>query len=994
MISRVHNILPHTSFLDALAKWLLDRHENDVLALSRVHIFLPTKRSIKALKESFLRLSQGGAMLLPRMDAVTDIDTEEMSILYGEAGGLKQPISSLRRLFLLTRLVIAAQEELTKGKKLALAQAIKLARALTELIDEVQTEGLDFSALQNLVPEDLAEHWQVTTDFLKIVTAAWPDVLADEGKLDPAEYRNAVIREQIRIWHRDKPQNMIIAAGLTGTVPAVSELIAAISGLDNGVVFLSGIDQQMDEDTWLKLKEDHPQYAFSRLLKHMSVERKSIDSEICNTLPSALGRAAMLCEVMRPIDTLEDWHSPSPQLVKICEQAIKGMRRVEAVSANDEAKVIALAIREVLETPGKTIALITPDRELAGRVSSCLTRWQVQVDDSAGRPLATTPTGVFLRLLAECAAENLAPDKLLALLKHPFTACGIERGRLLTLTRKLEKELLRGQRPLPGFDGLRKAIGERAKLGKNTNGLSEFVDRLEGRLGNLVAALNRDGPCSLIDLISLHAKTAEALSATTDTDTTPNLWKNDDGRAMAEFIAECLGAARDFPLIQPSVYANMFEALIEGKVVRRTYGTHPRASILGPLEARLQHFDHVILAGLNEGTWPGASLSGPWMSRPMRKKFGLPQPEFHIGIAAHDFVTAACAENVMITRSTKSKDAKTVPSRWLSRMDALLKSMGLEKLPYKNASGLVFWAEEIDRPESFCPVSPPSPRPPLHARPRKLSVTEIETWMRDPYALYAKHILGLRKLDPIDQEPGVAEKGQFIHKALELFVKNHPSDLPRDPHEKLLELGRQSFGEMLEHPEVWTFWWPRFRKIAGKFVEWEEEQRTSAKNLGVEIKGSMKFNTPGGEFTLTAKADRIDFRVDNGLIIIDYKTGSLPRVKDVVGGTSPQLPLEGLIAVEGGFETIECPGILQVNKLIYLKLGGTDEPVEDRNIKEPDVSAAITCAADGLRRLITLFDNHSTPYLSQPCADWLPKHSDYEHLARVREWSAGGEDGE
>ncbi|MCZ6860260.1 MAG: PD-(D/E)XK nuclease family protein, partial [Alphaproteobacteria bacterium] len=426
------------------------------------------------------------------------------------------------------------------------------------------------------------------------------------------------------------------------------------------------------------------------------------------------------------------------------------------------------------------------------------------------------------------------------------------------------------------------------------------------------------------------------------------------------------------------------------------HGRHQRLNIWGLLEARLQLADVRILGSLNEGTCPTEALTDPWMSRPMRADFGLPLPERRIGLSAHDFTQYMSAPEIVLTRSLRVEGAPSVPSRWLLRLDAVLHALAgtdpdeptTEAAPTDFLMGrslMLGWHRDlhVPKPDTINSIGAPAPRPPLAARPRQLSVTQVEALMRDPYALYAKKILGLRALDPIDADPGAADRGLFIHKALEEFMQAHGgADLPSDATEKLLEFGRQAFGASLTLPGVWAFWWPRFERIAAWFLQLERTRRHEITLSHVEITGRCALNAPGGEFLLTATADRIDVLHDERLAILDYKTGTLPTKKEIAGGFAPQLPLEAAIAAGGGFEGIPAGA---VGELAFWHLTGGDPAGKVVPLKDPDALASEALA--GLGAVIACFDDEATPYMARPRLSVSRRYTDYAHLERIAEWS-------
>jgi ATP-dependent helicase/nuclease subunit B len=336
------------------------------------------------------------------------------------------------------------------------------------------------------------------------------------------------------------------------------------------------------------------------------------------------------------------------------------------------------------------------------------------------------------------------------------------------------------------------------------------------------------------------------------------------------------------------------------------FGDHPRLAILGPLEARLYQADIVLLGGLNEGGWPSPPPPDPWLSRPMRRNFGLPDAEERVGQSAHDFFLLAASPQVMLCRSSRAGGTPTVASRWLRRLDMVLQAID-GTMPYTAGEDWLALARSLDQPEQYQPQKRPEPRPPLALRPNRLSVTEVEKLRTDPYSIYARHILGLRPLDDLEPDIGAADRGTFIHDVLRCFILLHLNSLPSDALalKELLQLGEE---KLVEHGLVSerAYWWPRFVRIAEWFIAHERTQRDHTAPVAVEVKGSLVITDA---FTLTARADRIDRTRDGKLLIIDYKTGTLPTAKMRRNGFSVQLPLEAAIAWAGGFKKVEAAGI-------------------------------------------------------------------------------------
>ncbi len=989
----VFNIPAGYSFAEALAQGLLERAAENPLGLADYTILLPSRRACRTLREAFLRLSGGAALLLPEMYPVGEVDAEEVALrLAGQDGGAESldfpaAVPKLERQILLAKLIRKAE------MAQSFDQAMALAQELGRFLDEVETEGLSFDTLAGLVPEEFATHWQKTLDFLKILTEHWPGILATQGQIDQSRRRNLLLQAQVRMWEKHPPQNPVIAAGSTGTVPAAAELLALVARLPQGMLVLPGLDQGLDAASWEKIGEDHPQYNIKQLLVRMDVARADVRLwPVKKVFPVNAGRVRLLSEALRPAATTDLWRQLTA--TDIPAQALEGFTRIDCDTPQEEADLIALLMRETLETPGKTAALITPDRRLARRVALSLRRWGILIDDSGGQPLTELMIGTWLMLTAEAAAESFAPVTLLSFLKHPLMAAAMPPEELRGMTWLLDQVVLRGPRPAPGFAGLYTALEmlEERQSGSKAR-LKDWLERIEPPLREFSALMAQKKDVSFLSLLTLHVRVAETMATTTRDSGEVRLWQAEAGESASLLFGDLFRVAPSVPDLAPVHYVALLRLLLKAVTVRPRYGAHPRLAILGQIEARLFSGDRVILGGLNEGTWPALPAPDPWMSRPMRSKFGLPAPERSLSLAAHDFVQAASASEVFLTRARKVEGTPTVPARWLLRLETVMAAAGLD-WPGAAAARYRKWVKDMDTPSAVQPVARPAPCPPVPARPRKLSVTKIESWMRDPYQIYAQYILKLKALDPLDADPGGAERGTFIHAALETFIKEFPDELPDDSVERLLVFGRQALLDMRIPPEVEAFWWPRFERIAEAFLVQERGWRGVAQPFRTEISGRLEIPAAGGAFALTGKADRIDRLRAGGYAVIDYKTGAIPGNSDVREGLSPQLPLEALMIERGAFPDIPAG---PADTLVYWHMTGSGRvPVERREVlpRGTTVQNMVAEAEAGIRALVDKFDDPATPYLSQPRTDAKPRFSDYEHLARVREWGISGDTGE
>lgn len=1027
-------IPPGAAFLDRLAAALIGGtlfpgtvDARNPFRLADMLVLLPTRRACRAFADALAQRAGVGPLILPRIRALGDIEIADLALDPDAAPDfpddpdttdlLRPAIGDLDRQLLLTRLVEkwgataaarvlpleAGEAPLIPGSP---AMAARLAAELARLMDSMETEGIPFSRLGEVVPDGFARYWQIALEFLDIVAETWPQILAERGLMSPAARRNALIAAEADRLARIRPETPIVAAGSTGSIPATARLLRVIAGLPRGAVVLSGLDTACDDGDWIEIlaAPSHPQHGMARLLAGIGAERNHV-RRLGEAPPSAASRARtrLAGAALRPAERTALWAKRGAASNSELSEALSGLTYVSARTVEEEALAIALMMRETAEHPGRSAALVTPERRLARRVQAELARWGILVDDSAGTPLTATAPGIFARHAADLLANGLEPIVLLSLLKHPLARLGMAPETLRRAARVLEIAVFRGPRPEPSADGLKRAF-QTARLSPRFAGRStaarrrlteldwSLAERLLDAVSQALAGTDIAAPAPVKRLIEAHRSLCDAFAAA-PAGSPAALYAGPAGEALSALFDGLAGAADGGWTVSPSDYPGLFAALAAGRPVRPRRPAHPRLHILGLLEARLLRFDLVILGGLNEGTWPAQARTDPWLSRAMRETLGLPAPERRIGLAAHDFASAFASPEVALTRAERVDGDPSVESRFLLRLDAVLKPAGgLEALRKTGEKWLVL-ARRLDRPEKdWTPAPPPAPRPPVEMRPRRLSVTEIETWIRDPYAIYARHVLKLEPLDPLDARLDAAERGSLVHEAMHrLFREGAPSDAG-SALGRLEDIGRKLFAELPDAPEIKAFWWRRFRRAAEWFARFHAGEAQSIARSLTELRGEIELAAPAGPFRLTARADRIDMRADGTLSILDYKTGQLPSGRQVASGLSPQLSLEAAIAIEGGFAEAGLPAG-DVGRLAYVALSGGTPAGEVKEITDKPPAQLAAQALAGLKRKIAAFDDPETPYLSRPHPMFLSRFGDFDHLARVKEWSRRGDGG-
>lgn len=972
---RVFSIDPGRPFLADLAEGLIASLGDE---LPRAEIFLPTRRAVRAAADAILNAyDRRGvrAALLPRFRAIGDIEADELIAFAGAAADeidLPPAVTPTERMTALARLV-AARDRAFAGQENWPA-AIAAARELGKLLDSFYTEEIDPKALTRLDIADYAGHWANSLKFLSIVTDLWPAHLKNIGRSDPADRRARLIAATAKSFIASPPSHPLIIAGTTASAPSVARLVAAIATAPVGLAILPGLDRSMDARAWNSIDDAHPQSGLKALLDALGLApaairpwRGSIDQS---------SRARLLTLALRPAEATDEWLSLVGEMTAQDEElsaATDGLALIEADNEEAEATAVAAVFRETVEEEGRTAILVTPDRHLARRVALKMRRWNILVDDSAGVPFANSPCGVFLRLVALFLEDPGDPVALLALARHPHARFGLEARERASAVDALDREL-RGVRPANGLQGIETKL-------RGEDRLSEEIGAAIAALNEAAAAFPRNPEAPFSALFAGHIAAAERLAGA------DRLWAGDDGAAGAELLAELKSCVEDITFISGRRYADVFSALIAGAAVRKRSDAHPRLAILGPLEARLQSADLIILGGLNEGAWPADVGGDPFLSRQMRRELGLPSPERRIGLSAHDFAELAAHPNVTLTRARRAGGKPANPSRWIIRLKNILTGAGALAAVDKSDEWRAI-VEELDAPQILTRASRPRPKGGPGRRPQKASVTRIEKWLRDPYSIYAHYLLGLRKLEEPGAEFGAREMGSLLHKIFERAA------LERAPPsvQSLNALYDEIAPEFGLSDADRRFWSASVAESFGWFAGFDAERRAEGRIGAVEGMGEWTLAGIDPPFTLTAMADRIDILRDGRAAIFDYKSGGLKTEKQD-RTFSPQLALTAAIVEAGGFADL---GAMRVARYEYLKIANRsdDEAKNGWGRDGDDAAVAIRDAQARLRTLIAAFDDPQTVYHSQPRPQFTDDYGDFDQLARRKEWGAAEDGGE
>jgi ATP-dependent helicase/nuclease subunit B len=1020
--ARVATIAPGSPFLKTLVDSCIDgslgvRFPSNGRDYSAATIYVPTRRAARALAHAFAEALQPRAILLPRIIPLGDpSDLEVRSILAPDtllgSSSVLPAIADLDRRLLLTSLVegwrnslgLQALAHAGDGFTLAggFADSFSLAGDLAGLIDEFAVEGVNWGRVANLTQGQFDTYWSLTRSFLEIAGQAWPVILAERNLLDPSERLNRLLRnEAVRLQTSDL-DNPVIAAGSTGTVPATADLLAVIARLPQGVVVLPGLDTTMDARAWnlvadqghqVDAQPGHPQAAMKHLISRLQVLREDV-IVLGHETDQAFTRTGIIQASARAAEATDDWPAMRAKMAQKLASGLAGLSVIEATDEREEALAIAIALRGVLENGNETAALVTPDRALAQRVATELKRWGIEADDSSGTRLAKTPLGTFASLIAACQSDVFSPLSVLSLLSHSCAFLGLEPVAFKQAVSTFEVTALRGNELADGLDGLAAALDNAEDRVLDYRAppplkrvTTESIELARGMLSVLITAMRplaqlAETPQLLSVFAKAHSEALENLAG-------ERAALGSDAASLAAAFDDMCTVTAD-PHLPFSDYAALFDLLMEERVVAPTQPVQGRIKIWGLLEARLMEASLVVLGGLNESIWPPDVRSDPFLNRSMRSELGLPSPERRIGQSAHDFAQALGAEKVIVSRARTVEGTPMVASRFLRRLDAFI---GKESALGLRTSGqwLLQAAQAIDDAPSVDLAPRPAPKPSASLQPTSLSVTEISKLYRDPYAVYARHILNLAPLEPLHQTVDARDRGTVIHDVLARFISETNAAWPADPLAVLLAMGREGFAPFARIESVSAFWWPVFEKVAAWFVPWEENRRTVIHNSAIEVRGSMALALADGtSFKLRSRADRIDTLKDGTLAIVDYKTGSASTAPQVQNNLDPQLTLTAAMARVGGFDAVPKR---PVSALSYVLVGST---TRERKITFDKEAASIETVAtlhiEGLKNMLSRLRSGEDAFTSRRMPEKVKDGGDYDHLARVKEWLTDSSD--
>lgn len=911
----------------------------DPSLFSKTIILLPSHRSCRELER--ILLSEYDDVMIPKIIPIASLEESLSFEIFEDLNTIPKSITYTEAKFLLANLI----KDKTRIDDAKASDHLNIAGGLMKLIMKFEKEDMPIYNIDKAFLGDHPIHIEKILNHLQVISSAWPKLLSKLNVVTPITRRNLFIKKLIKKWEELPPSYPIIIAGSTGTFRTTQMLLNSVSKLKNSFVILQGVDHLKNfEDT--HFDETHPSFQLNLLLKDLQAQVRHIESWYTESLTSSQYNFASILFKKEYTDIARS---------KISDQNIE---YIECASLQEEANLISIKVRETLEFGHKNIGIISNNKSLRMRLKSTLELWNIDSECSDGIPITSTPQIKFIFSIFRVVHENFTPISLLTLLTNELNILDHESRNSVS---KLEIKYLRGIRKY-------RNISELIQKAKN-NGDHDITILLEKTANYLKPVFNilNSKSFKIQSLLNILIQTSEDMSS-------QEIWSGDIGEKVHEIIHLILQTIPEENKINLDEFEIILSEVFREYSVYSKLNINKRVSILSPIESRLLSFDYTILSGLNEKSWPETPEIDPWLSTAFYKQLKISSPHTAIGQSANDFLSLLNQDKLLITRSINDNNSPQIPSRWITKLELWFKAADILDKIKPTESSLKTFAKNLHAPESFVKYSAPSPKPEINLRPSKLSVTQIEKLMRDPYSVYASKILKLKPLEKLDKMPDQLEFGNFIHATLDLFHKSSKNLEPQNYLDTILQIGNQLLADMISNPVIHKIWQPRFYKIAAWVAEYETNIRNT-KTVETEVIYSMVI---GKNFTLTAKADRIEYDIQtNTISVLDFKTGSIPTNEDVRKGFSPQLTLEALL-IEKNHQNAH------VSDMIYIQLASGKNLGHITKVQGNPVQI-IDAAKKGILRLIEQYGDIDTPYLVCPNVRKTPTYNDFEHLERLEE---------
>ncbi len=942
---KIFNVPSNYSFLDSLTKFITEKFQEESPCAT---IILPNKRSCVELRNIFKEKNISRST--PNIISVSDISIKEFKYLLKQNSKILDIIAQIEKKSFLSDiayLFLIAKEikNYSHLKKITFSESISLASSLKSLFDDADKYKMDIERIYEIDDSNMSKHRQFGIEFIKNCYITIHNKTIKELKYSSSSLQNFTILALAELIKEFGLQKNIVIAGLSSAVEYIKILIESVFNDEKGDLIISGFSKE-----FATKNQKEAQYLLTDMLdflkyNHLSVENiEYFEFKNCDERRLEFAKYLTISS-----DKSYLWYEKQFDNEFLRQDLQKNFTLIESRNEVLEVKsIIKSAIKHAKSN--KKVGIIVNSEKFSQILKSELNSLQVGYSDFRSLKIKNSQFLNLFFLITELIVNGYDSYILLSIFKHPyFSAQDFD----INIIEEFEEKILRKSRSSDDFNGIlqRSHIVENKEISKffdlfyqkfqSTNFKSQDIE-IKDFLEKIKRFICEISNSSFELLIDLDQAKKEINSVFTELEKYQNFYLTKV--EIADFFTKIFSQQSYFVKSSP-------KSLIQ---------------IMSPIEARLLNFDLLILTSLNHGNFPEISDHG-WIGEKIKAQLGIDLSNIKYGQNCYDLCNYFAQRKIIISRSLQEENSLTLESSFISRLKLLLKKIDYQENVTKGKNNLKYNLSETlqEQDPEFAKIKPED-------NLKRFSVSDIVKLISDPYQVYAKKILKLEKIEKIDYKASHREFGNFVHKALEEYVKNKAKNFDEFEKEAF-----QIFRLYFTDEDAKNIWWPRFINILHDFTK--ENDKLDYQENFTEIKAVVNIF----ESEIIAKIDRISIDKNNAIDIFDYKTGHIPEKKNVLGAKEPQLALYALLIVFGEVFDQNLANLIRNNQNIslnYWKLSSFSDSKIQKICANNITNEVIEAAKNGLGEIISYYKQEDSTF---KIAKNQSKKHDFLHLERI-----------